>query len=62
MDAGGVASGLEQGKAPGVPVGEEGAAGKAVAIACDPMAVAVVPNIEMMGRANALRSEIGHCE
>jgi len=49
MDMGGIAAGLEQGKAQCIPMGEENAAGEAVAIACDPMAVAVVPNIEVMG-------------
>jgi len=53
MDAGGIAPGLEQGETHGVSLGEEGAAGKAVAIAGDPMAVAVMPNVEVMRQANA---------
>jgi hypothetical protein len=48
MDAGGIASGLEQGETHGVSASEEGATGEAVAIARDPMAAAVMPNVEMM--------------
>ncbi len=48
MDAGGIAAALEQGETHGISAGEEGAARKAVAIACDPMAVAVMPNVEVM--------------
>lgn len=49
VDAGSIAAGLKQGETHSVPAGEEGAAGEAVAIACDPMTLAVMPYVEMMG-------------
>jgi hypothetical protein len=53
MGASGIASGLEQGETQGFSLGEEGAAGQAVAIAGDPMTVAIMPNVEVMREANA---------
>ena len=55
MNIGSIAAGLEQGKAPGVLVRQERAAGEPVAIAGDPVAMAVVTNVEMVRQANARR-------
>ena len=53
MDEGGIPAGLEQSKAHGVPVGDESPAGEAVAVARNPMAAAIVANVEVVGWANA---------
>jgi hypothetical protein len=60
MHVGGVAAALEQRETDGIAARQKDAAGKTIAIARDPMAVAVVSNVEMMRRADASRSEIGH--
>jgi hypothetical protein len=57
---GGVAASLEQGEADGVPAGKESTAAKAVAVPGDPMAMAIVLDVKMVGLANASRGKIGH--
>jgi hypothetical protein len=49
MDVGGAAAALEERETHGISAREEGAADEAVAIASDPMTVAAMPNVEMMG-------------
>jgi hypothetical protein len=48
MDVGRIAAGLEQDKAQRIGTSDEDAAGEAVAVARDPMAVSIVPNVEVM--------------
>jgi hypothetical protein len=62
MDKGGIAAGLEQREAHGIPMGEESPAGEAVAVARNPMAAAIVANVEVVGWANTQRSKVGHLE
>lgn len=57
---GGIAACLEKGEADGIPAGKESTATKPIAIQSDPMAVAVMSDVKMVGLANASRGKIGH--
>lgn len=55
-----IATRLEQRKAQGIAAGVEGSTGQTVAIARDPMAATVRPDIEMVGLVNASWRKVGH--
>jgi hypothetical protein len=60
VDIRAVSPGLKQRKPQCVLAGEEETSDQTVAVAGGPVAVTVVLDVEMMGRANALWGKIGH--
>jgi hypothetical protein len=42
--------------------GQEGATSEAVAVAGDPITLPVAFDVEVVGRANTLRGQSGHCD
>ena len=59
---GSVATGFEQREAHCVLASHKSAAGKAAAIADNPETLPVTFDVEVVGRADAYREEIGHCD
>ena len=60
VDVGSVATGFEQREAQCVLASQKGATSEAAAIADDPETLPVTFDVEVVGRADAYREEIGH--
>ena len=60
VDVGSVATGFEQREAHCVLASHKGAAGEAAAITDDPETLPVTFDVEVVGRADTYREEIGH--
>jgi hypothetical protein len=60
VDVGSVATGFEQREAQCVLASQKGATSEAAAIADDPETLPVTSDVEIVGRADTYREEIGH--
>jgi hypothetical protein len=61
VDMSAVAAGFEQRETYRVLAGQEGAAGKPVAVAGDPITLPAAFDVEVVGRVDTLRDKSGHC-